>query len=426
MNALPLLLLLAVSPAARGPSASHAKVPHERADAWAPAAAAVHRWPDGLTLVVQGVPRATTSSLRMVVRAGGALDPPGKAGVAHLLEHVLVQQGDAGPAMFREVRAAGGELNAHTSRSWTTFELDAPAGRFPALAERYLRLVTGPTWDAVDLRTERAVVDRESALRGEEEASMLDAALFPAPVQTGPLIGSEQSRKGLTLEDAQGFFLAQYLPGRTTLIMTGAITLDEAVALVDRAYLVPPLPASTIAPPEPLSLPVVQSVPSLLTASAQGYVLDPRDRDVCGDLAAVLELRLVLAVREGGPHVSEVGASCVQLRGHDLLVAFAYTSTLDAPELPADIGAVFAGLARSPPGAQELARAERRRMRQRDRIGADPVQLAVTLAMHVAHLGAEHLEEALPGTVHPPARLREAAGRLVPDRRFQLDFGLHD
>jgi zinc protease len=412
MTALSLLLLLTAHPA---PARA------------APAGPIVHRWVDGLTLLVQPVPGATSSSLRVVVRAGGSLDPPGKAGLAHLVEHVMVEHGEAGRALIRNVRSVGGVLNAHTGHGWTTFELDAPAVPFGPLAERYLRLVTGPTWQDVHLLQTLEVVDREADFRGDEQTSLLDAALFPSPAQTGPLIGSQGSRDQLTLADVQQFFRTHYVPDRMIIVVTGAMPPEEAVALVDHAYLIPPVPGRPPGAAEILNVPVEQDVPSFLTATALGYVLHPGDLEVCDELAALLELRLVLAVREGGPRISDVGTTCARLRGYDLILAFAYTSTLDAPELPGEVDAVFRRAARDGPTADERMRLERRWLRERERILASPEQLADRLGRRVAEYGVEHIGEALPGPLHSPQRLREAAARsLVPGHRFQLNFALRD
>lgn len=413
---LPLLALLAARPAP----------PPVRAPP-SPPAPTVHRWADGLELAVQPVPGARTASLRMVVRTGGADDPAGQAGLAHVLEHLLLL-GPDGRALARRARAEGAVLNAHTSTSWTMFELDAPADRFPALAERLLRLVTSPRWEQADLRREKLVIESEEAFDGDAaEASLVDRALFPAPAQAGPLIGTGRTRVDLALDDAVRAFRERHVPPLTTIVVTGAIAPAEAIALVDRAYLVPPVPAPPPSPADPLNLPVEQRVPSFVTATAEGFLLDPADRAVCRELAAVLELRLVLAVREAGPRVPEVFASCARLRGRDLLIGVAYTTTLDAAELPGDMDAVFQGLRRSPPGRDERLRVDRRLARQRERTLADPAELAQALALHAADFGARDLERALPGALPPPARLREVVERtLVPERRFQLVFAPMD
>lgn len=385
---------------------------------------ATHRWPDGLSLVVQPVPGARTASLRIAVRAGGFLDPVGKAGLAHMVEHVLLE-GPVGVELIRDARAARATVNAFTSGSWTLYVLDAPAERFPVLAERYLKLVTSPDFLLAKIPKQRDVIAQEAVFRGvSAEMSLLDGALFPAPTQGGPLIGTGSSRGDFRVEDVRKYFLDYYVPPLTTIVMTGAIALEDGVQLVERGYLVPPVAAPPTPAPDILNLPLDQHVPSLLTLVAQGYVLDPADREVCPALAALLELRLILAVREAGPRVPHVGAACQRLRGRDLLVALAYTTTLDAPELPDGVDAVFSTLGRAPPTREEQALVLSRLARHRERVLADPVALADALALQVAEVGTAEVQQGLAAARLPPwSRLREAATRsLRRELRFQLEF----
>jgi hypothetical protein len=393
------------------------------AGAAAPPHIATHRWADGLTLVVQPVAGARTSSLRLVVRAGAFVDPVGKAGLAHMLEHVLLR-GPSGRELLRDARAARGSMNAFTTGAWTMFVLDAPSDRFSTLAERALKLVTSPDFLFSGLAGERALVDQEASFRGASaEVSLLDAALFPSPEQTGPLIGTAESRGDFRTDDVRRYFQEHYVPPLTTIVLTGAVTLEDGVALVERGYLVPPVAAPAARPPDSLNLPVEQHVPSWATLVAQGYVIDPRDREVCESLAALLEFRLTLAVREAGPRVPQVGASCHRLRGRDLLVALAYTSTFDVPDLPDRVSDVFQSLARSLPGAAERALVDRRLSRRKERVSADPAALADVIALHAGAFGEEGLASLHPAGLPGAQRLQEVVSRsLVAERRFQLDF----
>jgi zinc protease len=388
----------------------------------------VERWPDGLELVVQPVPGAETTSLRVLVRAGGSDDPRMRSGLAHVVEHLLHQHGDGkeGTPLHRDAREAGAILNAHTSADFTTFELDAPRDRFAPLAERYLRMITSPDWADMNLGRELGVVRTEADYQGGGSLiGLVDMALFPSPAsQGGPLLGTEESRTDLELRDASRFFEVHYAPDRTTVILAGSVTAEEGRGLVERAYLVPPVRGGPRAAAERPILPIEQRAAAWITFSALGYALDPADAPVCREVAALIELRLIRAVRESGPRVSEVSASCLRLRGNDLLLAFAFTSTFDAPELPAEIEAVFQGIGRAPPGAIERARVDTRLARGRERAQQDPPELAQRIALHVsARGGAQALNQLLPQRLPSTGRLQDLARRsFVPARQVNLHY----
>lgn len=392
----------------------------------APAAAAaplLERGPDGLELLVQPVPGAPVGALRVLVRAGGAADPPGKDGLAHLVEHlVLVGDAPALRAFHDEARAAGATVNAHTTQGWTRFELDAPAGRFLELAGRFLGLVTNPQWDAVSVGRQRGVLQTEADYH--ERAGLLDLvdrAVFPAPVQRGSLVGSEGSRSGLDAATARAFFADHHRPDLTTVVVSGPVTAAEARALVEGAYAVPPPPGP---PPargeEPPNLPLQQRVQAGLVLSMLGFRLDPADRGPCVEVAALLELRLRLAIELEGPHVSHVAVECPTLRGVPFLLALAYTSTLDAGDLPAELERAFRELAERPPDARERALVDANLDRRRRRLLADPPALADWLSEQAASAPGTPPAALLPGALPPAARLRALVERTVSAERRVL------
>jgi hypothetical protein len=388
------------------------------------------RGPDGLVLVVQEIPGSPTVSVRVLFRAGGADDPPGLDGLAHLVEH-LVFEGDDGKVAtsFRDTaRAAGAILNAHTSSSWTRFELDVPSRAFEQVAPSWLRLVTNPAWDEASIGRARGVLSTEAEYHAEEGLlELFDQAVFPSPVQDGSLVGSKDSRGRLTEDMARDFFSRHYRPDRTIIVVTGAVTVSQARALVAESFAIPPAPPEPAGPPrERPNVPLQERLQAGLTLTMLGYHLDQADRRACGDVAALLELRLRLAVQLAGPRVSEVAVRCPTLRGHGFLLAMAFTSTLDAADLPGQLQAAVRSLATRPPDANERALVDSRLARLRGRLVADAPALADRLSEIAAESPdgrAAELGAVLPQALPPAGRVAELVRRsCTADRRILLSF----
>jgi hypothetical protein len=385
---------------------------------------------DGLELVVQELPLSPTVAVRVLVRAGGADDPPGQDGLAHLVEHLIFEGDDgAAAASFRDAaRAAGAVLNAHTSSAWTRFELDLPARHFESLAPRWLGLVTNPVWDQGSVGRARGVLDTEAEYHAAGGLlDLLDRAVFPAPVQAGTLLGTKDSRSRLTSDGARDFFSRHYRPDLTTLVVTGPVTVAQARALVAGAYAIPPEPSLPAGRPrECPTLPLQERLQAGVTLTMLGYQLDPADRPVCGEVAALLELRLRMAVQLAGPRVSEVSVQCPTLRGHGFLLAMAFTSTLDAGDLPARLQAAVQSLATRPPDLGERSLVDTRLARLRGQLATDGPALAdrlsETAAAHSGERGSE-LGTALPHALPPGARIAELARRsCAAERRVLLSL----
>lgn len=379
----------------------------------------------GLELLVVPIPGAPTVSLRYVVRVGSAHDPPGQEGLAHLLEHLLAQGRDLG--LRGDVLVSGGDLNAFTSRDATRYLLDAPAGAFPALAERLLRSITDPRLDPADIAREQAVVGRED-FYGDDGPSvfeLLEDALFaPEDAEAGP-VGTPATRAQIGRTDLIRFFTEGYTTRATTVVLAGAITLEEARALVERAVMLPPALPEERLPPRavPPKLPATSKLRAGFLAASVGYSIRPTDREACQPLAELVELRLLTELRLREPLVREVEVACTLLRGNPFLLAIAHGPSIEATDLPERIDAVLHRAASSPPDARERGLLERRLWRRAEREARDPAARASALADDAARPRREGPTELRPPTPAPlPIRGMTAAARdaFRPARRALL------
>jgi zinc protease len=379
----------------------------------------------GLELVVVPIPDARTVSLRYVVRAGAAHDPPGREGLAHVLEHVLAQGRDG--ALLPAARAAGAELNAFTSRDATWYVLDAPADRFPSLAERLLRSITDPRFPAHAVQRERGVIDSEEGYRrrGPDGRQLVEEAIFAhGPTEAG-IIGDSSARLRIEPTDLASFFRSAYTTLATTIILTGAIEPGAAHALVERAVAIPPaLPGERLEPlVVPPSLPATRRIRAPFLAAIVGYPLARSEERACEPLAELVELRLVTALRVREALARDVDVACQLLRGSPFILATVYAPTLEATDLPSRIERAFGELAAAPPAAAELHLLGRRLARLAAIRRSDPAEWADALAREAARprgaSGATALDRAVPGPIsatelHRAARRAfRAEGRVI-------------
>jgi predicted Zn-dependent peptidase len=240
------------------------------------------------------------------------------------------------------------------------------------------------------------------------------------------VLGTAGSRASARLEDLLDWFGRHYLTSSTTVILAGAVSEPQARALLRRAFLLPPaLPDEQVAPrPGAPLLPVTQRIAAPFLAVIQGYQLGPGERLACQPLAALVELRLLTALSIQEPLLAPVEVRCLALRGADFLVAFGYTATLDAPDLPERVAQVFQEAA-----AREASPAERRVLQERLAVvrrlrWRDPAALADEAAA-LASRGPEVVPRPVPPERVPfvPAEVRAAARRAFQPER-QLSFTL--
>src|SRR5262249_59981726 len=217
---------------------------------------------NGMTVIV--LPDPTTQLVEVDVRyqVGSREDPPGKAGLAHLVEHLMFQQRQAGPdkppigALLRQLALY---YNAFTNWDSTHYQTLASAGRAEDLvALEVARLETGcQTIDADTFAREREVVRNEIRTRyGTAEAQveyvLLDA-LYPARHPYRQAVGgADEQVAGITLDDVCRFVREYYVPPRATFLIDCGIT-EERVQ--------PPMPSAHGAKPPPLGQPGRRAAP---------------------------------------------------------------------------------------------------------------------------------------------------------------------
>ncbi len=270
--------------------------------------------PDGLDLVVATVP-STRCSARLVVRAGAFDDPSGKAGLAHLVEHLVF--GD--PAAFALVNEGVGSFNAFTSTASTIFTVDSSASR---CAERLTALALAMSrggFRSAWLAREQAVVLREQVYSSREQG-FLENALVP----TRSVLGTEISRGTITNDDVTRFFRSAYVPANMALVTVGPLDLTAVRAALEAGFALPPDGAA--------ERPERGEAVRALTLGKDREVVGARLGDFSGLRAVVAEVpreRLqecriaaeLLSLRlSADGSIDRSRALCLSMRGHLLLV----------------------------------------------------------------------------------------------------------
>jgi zinc protease len=198
----------------------------------------------GLRVLVQEDHNAPLVVVTSVFSVGGTADPPGREGLAHLVEHLVfrsVPDYDRRP-VWDILQRTGATFNANTSADLTTYYAIAHRDRLPELLQleawRLLHTLDGVTEEA--FKIERDVVQNE--LRQRRETSIgnrtfdeLLVRLFPKGHPLGrPMAGTHESLAAITLDDARRFVAAHYRPETCSIVVAGDVRPDEVGKLLGR------------------------------------------------------------------------------------------------------------------------------------------------------------------------------------------------
>ncbi|HEX9050788.1 MAG TPA: pitrilysin family protein, partial [Anaeromyxobacter sp.] len=213
------------------------------------------RLANGLELVVAqraGVPLA---AVRLVLRGGASLDPPGRSGLAHLVA-LVARRGTrrrTGPEIDLAVESLGAEMGAGVDEDATYFGLSAPLEVLPRCVEVLADVATAPTFPAPEVQRLRRREIAALAHDLDEPALVADRALLLAAYGDHPYAHPPEGRVGdLTAarrSDVTAFHARRYAPASALLVVVGSADADEVLALARRRF--GGWRPSAAAPPEP-------------------------------------------------------------------------------------------------------------------------------------------------------------------------------
>ena len=184
--------------------------------------------PSGLKLVIEQDDVSTTAGIVVVVDVGFVDDPKGKAGTAHVLEHLMFRVAGAGESSLRRrlVRLGAAYVNAYTSIEQTTYHAFGPRQNLDELVSVVLGRLADPMRGATQEHVDKEIAITAEEMRRREGAHALEflvPALMPEGHPVGRAWADLRRSDPLTLADLSVFADTFYRPERTTVVISGPI-----------------------------------------------------------------------------------------------------------------------------------------------------------------------------------------------------------
>jgi zinc protease len=206
-------------------------------------AAALYRMTlaNGLVAVIDARPGRRTVYCEIGVRVGSRDEPLDKAGISHLLEHLLFKEGEGPGARknpaFSRIRAAGGDVNATTAFELTNYFCDVSSDSFEEGWRGLASLVTGTGFTAHDVEVEREIVLEEAARDKSNPASVAAFSvlrrLFPGDPLSQPIIGYRKTLEGIQYADVKAYYGRYYAPANSYVLVVGDVDPEKAAAVLE-------------------------------------------------------------------------------------------------------------------------------------------------------------------------------------------------
>jgi predicted Zn-dependent peptidase len=192
---------------------------------------------NGLRVVTTEMPSARSVAVGLFVGVGSRHEDAPRAGLSHLLEHLVFKGTAEFPVageLSEAVESCGGAVNASTDRELTVYSAKVPSEVSGRGMQVVSELVLKPLLRQRDLAAEKPVIVDEIRMYedspGDHVFTLFDELLFGSHPLGREIAGTPQSVRRTTREGAVGHWRRWYQPRHLVLAVAGAIRHDDIVA----------------------------------------------------------------------------------------------------------------------------------------------------------------------------------------------------
>ena len=218
------------------------------------------KFANGLDVAVVENHAAPLAQVAVWYGIGSADDPPGRAGLAHALEHMLYRGTHvlSGAAEDELDARLGIEANARTDYETTSFHQLVPVERVELAMRIEAARMRGALLRERDWKVERGVVMAEMRSRRSPRSRMLRDAVRQMVFRGTPYAHDPGGTLGdvsrITVADMRAAYHRAYTPHNATLVVTGDVVPGRVVALARAIF--GPMPGGAAMPASPDERPV--------------------------------------------------------------------------------------------------------------------------------------------------------------------------
>lgn len=196
---------------------------------------------NGMRFAILRDDRTNLATLDLRYDVGAKDDPPGRAGLAHLVEHLMFELRPApgAPPLSVDLAAATLTTNAFTSWDGTHYTATAPAAEITKLIalEGRRMAATCEQLDDATIARERDVVLAENALRADDDAVQTavyraiygDDHPYARPISTDEIAQA-------TRAEICDFIAEHYVPARASLVITGPVDVARVAKVTGATF----------------------------------------------------------------------------------------------------------------------------------------------------------------------------------------------
>jgi predicted Zn-dependent peptidase len=197
---------------------------------------------NGIRIATEYVPHVQSVAVGIRIDAGARDEPDERAGISHLLEHMLFKGTERRTArqIAEEMDAVGGQLDAFTSKEYTGYGARVLREHVPLALDVLADMLRNSLFDPAELELEKGVILEEyKSIEDSPEEFVHDLfgrTMWPDHPLGRAIIGRPEVITRLTRDELLTYLGEFYVPGRSFFVASGNVDHDTFVGEVEKQF----------------------------------------------------------------------------------------------------------------------------------------------------------------------------------------------
>lgn len=196
-----------------------------------------YRFPNGLLLVLEKLPKCRSAGMAIGFPAGGRNEKAEVSGISHYLEHMIFKGTESVRNVDKAFEREGANVNAITEDDSTVYLAECPRENGMEVLRLWLQFLSEASIDRQELERERGVIISEYYISEDNPDFLVDKhaalSLFNGHPLASTVIGTEETIKAISHDDMVNYFHSLYHPSNSVIWVSGDFTMDELIDCVE-------------------------------------------------------------------------------------------------------------------------------------------------------------------------------------------------
>ncbi len=198
---------------------------------------------NGLRIIVVPIKDAPSVTVMSMIEAGSEYETKDKNGISHFLEHMFFKGTKSRPKSIdiaKEFDGMGSVHNAFTSNEVTAYYGKSATKNFEKILDIISDMYLNPTFPEKEMQKEKGVIIEEINMYEDMPHRMVQYIfqnlLYGDTPAGWSILGPIENIKNMNREDFLNYRKAQYVAGKTMIIVAGNVNVEDAFKKIEKSF----------------------------------------------------------------------------------------------------------------------------------------------------------------------------------------------